>query len=179
MSAGASSPAGQRIRTSSVQPSKQHVLNGRGCARTALVVVFTLAGSGLAYPNGAIDPAVTQANIQNTMCRREWVRAARPPVQVTTRIKHRLLARAGVRYSSDFELDHRVPLCLGGAPLDARNLQLQHWGGPWNARCKDALEAELCKAVCAGLESLEDAQSEIMGDWPGSYRDWIDPKGCE
>jgi hypothetical protein len=110
---------------------------------------------------------------------RAAVRAARPPVEITTLIKHQRTAKAGARYASDFELDHRVPLCLGGAPLDARNLQLQHWGGPWNARCKDALERELCKALCEGLESLEDAQSEMMGDWPGSYRDWIDPKGCE
>jgi hypothetical protein len=65
------------------------------------------------------------------------------------------------------------------ARLDQRNLQLQHWGGPWNARRKDALEAELCKAMSEGLESLEDAQSEIMGDWPASHRDWIDPKGRE
>jgi hypothetical protein len=62
-----------------------------------MVLALMLAGSTPAWSEGAIDPRVTQANINQTICRREWVRAARPPVQVTTWIKHRLLARAGAR----------------------------------------------------------------------------------
>jgi hypothetical protein len=84
-------------------------------------------------------------------------------------------------YAFEVELDHIVPLDLGGAPLDPRNLQLQPRRGPCNARRKDALEVELSKAVCEGLETLEleDAQAEIAKDWRDVYRDWINPAGCQ
>jgi hypothetical protein len=145
----------------------------------ALVLALMLAGSTPTWPDGAIDPAVSQANIQDTICRREWVRAAQPSVEVTTAIKDLLMAQTGVRYARDYKLDHRVPLCLGGAPLDPRNLQLQLSRGPCNARQKDVLESALCQAVCEGRETLEGPQLEIMSDWRASYRDRIDPKGCE
>ena len=52
----------------------------------------------------------------------------------------------------DFEVDHLIPLCLGGAD-DDRNL----WPEPrrsiepvWNAERKDELEARMCSLVCAG-----------------------------
>jgi hypothetical protein len=78
----------------------------------------------------------------------------------------------------DYELDHIVPLNLGGAPLNRRNFQLPPWRGACNARMKDELEAELSRAVCEGDVSLIDAQREIVKDWKASYRDWINPNGC-
>jgi hypothetical protein len=43
-------------------------------------------------------------------------------VQESTRIKRELMRQFGVRAARAFELDHVVPLELGGAPRDARNL---------------------------------------------------------
>jgi hypothetical protein len=100
-----------------------------------------------------------------------------PGVESETRqIKHELLAAAGETDPRLFELDHRVPLDLGGAPLDLRNLRLQPWP---EARCKDALKVELSKAVCIGSVTLAEAQREIATDWRAAYKDWLDPKGCE
>ena len=66
------------------------------------------------------DPRVTQANI----CRRGYARTVRPPRDVTDAIKHQLVA--GVRGNMwEYELDHVVPLDLGGAPLHRRNFALQ------------------------------------------------------
>jgi hypothetical protein len=151
--------------------------NGLSRVGQVLVMGLILVGSALAWCEGAIDPRVTQANIQDTICRPEWVRAARLPVEVTTLIKHQLTAKAGVRYVSDFQLERRVPLRLGGARLDERNLQLQHWGGPWNARCKDALEAELCKALCEGLESSGRRSERDCGRLAGVLPGLDRPKG--
>ena len=41
------------------------------------------------------------------------------------------------------------------------------------------LAVELSKAVCKGDAKLADAQDEIRRDWRASYRDRIDPHGCE
>ena len=56
--------------------------------------------------------------------------------------------------------DHLVPLDLGGAPYDPRNL----WPEPratadgWNADVKDELEAVLSRLVCSGRVPLAEAQ---------------------
>jgi hypothetical protein len=145
----------------------------------ALVVLWSL---GLAVAKdlpGATDPRVSQETIDRTICRRGWVRSVRPPVKSADLIKRQLMIEEGIANSADVELDHIVPLSLGGAPLDLKNLQLQPWHGPCNAKQKDVLEVELSKAVCAGLEDLEDARAEIAKDWQAAYRDWIDPRGCE
>ena len=73
----------------------------------------------------------------------------RPAREVTDVIKRNLAADQGVRVA-DYELDHKVPLDLGGAPLDLRNLQLQPWSGPCNAHMKDNLERQLSIMVCVG-----------------------------
>jgi hypothetical protein len=72
----------------------------------------------------------------------------------------------------DFEIDHLIPLCLGGADEDA-NL----WPEPrraiekeWPAELKDDLEHRLCEMVCAGELDVVEAQREIADDWPESYR---------
>jgi len=67
----------------------------------------------------------------------------------------------------------------GGAARDLKNLWPRPVRGPWNAHCKDALAAELSKAICRGDAKLADAQDEIRKDWRASYRGRIDPHGCE
>ena len=72
----------------------------------------------------------------------------------------------------NFEVDHLIPLCLGGADSDA-NL----WPQPrrslepkWNAERKDDLEHRLCEMVCAGELEVGAAQAEIRDDWTESYQ---------
>jgi hypothetical protein len=72
----------------------------------------------------------------------------------------------------DYEIDHLIPLDLGGADDDA-NL----WPQPrrsiepvWNAERKDRLEWALADLVCAGQLDLTAAQREIREDWIAAYR---------
>jgi hypothetical protein len=126
---------------------------------------------------GMTDPRVTQANIQATICRRGYTRTVRPPREVTDAIKHQLVA--GVRGNMwEYELDHVVPLDLGGAPLDRRNFALQPRAGACNAHQKAALERLLSIMVCAGDLTLNGAQHEIATDWRAAYKKWINGKGC-
>jgi hypothetical protein len=71
----------------------------------------------------------------------------------------------------DYEIDHLVPVCLGGSN-DVANL----WPQPrrsiepiWNAERKDRLEVVLCNLVCDGLLAIEDAQEAIIKDWIAAY----------
>jgi hypothetical protein len=61
-----------------------------------------------------------------------------------------------------YEYDHFVPLELGGATNDPRNL----WPEPGASRnAKDAVEDSLRRAVCGRQISLAQAQREIAKNW--------------
>jgi hypothetical protein len=61
---------------------------------------------------------------------------------------------------SEYELDHRVPLCMGGSN-DRSNLQLQTWD---EARRKDDDEIALCEMVHEGVITCAEGQ-ETMREW--------------
>jgi len=76
-----------------------------------------------------LNPAVTQETIDQTVCVPGWTKTVRPPTSYTARIKMKLIRELELDAALlvDFELDHRIPLALGGAPSDPRNLELQPW----------------------------------------------------
>jgi hypothetical protein len=124
---------------------------------------------------GALNPAVTQATIGSTICRDGWTATVRPPESITEPEKLASMAAYGVGGSaSAYEYDHDVPLELGGAVNDARNL----WPEPdystpvagFYLTPKDRLERALNRLVCDGRMSLSRAQRSIAGDWASAYR---------
>ena len=121
---------------------------------------------------GATDPRVTQANIGSTICTRGYTATVRPPVNVTERIKIERMAAYGLAGQplSAEELDHLIPLELGGAPADLANLWPEPWTGNANAHMKDAVETFLNREVCRGTIQLADAQRMIASDWLSVYR---------
>jgi hypothetical protein len=88
----------------------------------------------------------------------------RPFVADMKRIKAEMLAAIGepIERRNQYELDHLIPLALGGAVIDRRNLALQPIDA---AREKDAIEVCLSSLVCQGKIDLEDAQGAIWEDW--------------
>jgi hypothetical protein len=129
--------------------------------------MLSLTGSVWAFTRapvpGAVDPAITQANVHATVCRLRYTQAVRPSKEWSQALKHRLLIEQHLPGTvAGYELDHLIPLGLGGAPRDPANLWLQPWP---EARAKDDDETELYHAVCAGRLTLEQAQQRILERW--------------
>jgi hypothetical protein len=105
---------------------------------------------------GVLNPAVTQATIAATICRRGWTRTVRPAVSYTNALKQRGLRQYRLRGPpSAFQEDHLISLELGGDPVDPRNL----WPEPYPRAAEvDRLENELNRRVCDGSLSLAEAQ---------------------
>jgi hypothetical protein len=105
---------------------------------------------------GVLNPAVTQATIASTICRRGWTRMIRPPVDYTNALKRRQLRRYGLHGPpSGFQEDHLISLELGGSPADPRNL----WPEPYpRASAVDQIENDLNHRVCTGSLTLAEAQ---------------------
>lgn len=125
---------------------------------------------------GMVNPAVTQENIDETICVAGWTKTIRPGTPYTNALKKRQLA-SGVYMSplamASYEEDHLISLQLGGHPTDEMNLWPQPYDGEWGARRKDVLETKLKKLVCDGVISLEEAQLAVAQDWIAAYKKYV------
>ena len=99
----------------------------------------------------------------------------RPSTSYTRGLKQLMLTRAGLPRGDavKYELDHFVPLAVGGHPRSEDNLWLQRWDGAWNARVKDRLERRLQVMVCAGEINLHTARTAIQHDRHAAYRNYV------
>lgn len=134
------------------------------CATTAAPTPTTTPTMASAVPSYLLNPAVTPTTIMRTICVTGWTATIRPPAAYTTALKIEQLAaeHAADQNPADYEEDHLVPLELGGAPREPRNL----WPQPWSdARTKDRQENALRADVCAGRMSLAAARL-AMWRWP-------------
>lgn len=140
---------------------------------------YRSAPDGYALPDptctpGAIDTAVTQADVGSTICRSGYSSSVRPPESMTEAAKYRSMAAYDAPGSvSRYEYDHLVPLELGGSS-DVRNLWPQpNAGSPsqfdtsdsFGINAKDGVENRLHDAVCSGQVALTAAQRAIAADW--------------
>jgi hypothetical protein len=122
---------------------------------------------------GAVNPAVTQANIHSTICVSGWTQTVRPPSNYTTDLKVQQLASGyvyrGDQTTSDYEEDHLIALELGGSPTSPLNLWPEPYSAADGALTKDQIENKLHALVCSGVISLATAQSTIAHNWWVAY----------
>ena len=130
-------------------------------------VALLLFAPALVEP--ALNPEVTQETILETICSPGYTNTVRPTFWASQKLKRDMLEARGETWEQAplYQLDHIIPLCLGGSPDDESNLQLQPWD---EAKRKDRIEAVLLCHVCAGDVSLAEAQREIATDWKEAYR---------
>lgn len=112
---------------------------------------------------GAVEPGVTPATQATTICRPAWLAGIRPPKDYTEAIKRKLFrAQKAPGRLGDYELDHGIPLGLGGCARCPENLWLQPRAA---ALRKDREETALHHQVCAGTLSLDRARATIRQHW--------------
>lgn len=106
---------------------------------------------------------MTQATIGQTICQQGWTSTIRPPESVTEPEKTASMAAYGDSGPmSGYEYDHFVPLELGGAVNDPRNLWPEPGASP---NPKDTVEDDLRQKVCDGQMTLTQAQRAITTNW--------------
>ncbi len=110
--------------------------------------------------HGAVNPAVTQANIDQTICMVGWTKTIRPSSSYTNKIKTKMIAEQD--WKGKAILDHYIPLQGGGAPSDPKNFILQT---PKASYEKDNSEDQMNEDVCSGKVTLAEAQRAMGKDW--------------
>jgi hypothetical protein len=151
----------RRIRKGSLQLIVSHPV---GCDATTSP---TTPGPGLPsiiLPDpkitpGRLNPGVRQSTIKTTICKSGWTKTIRPPVGYTNALKIQQMVLYGeMGTPSDYEEDHFIPLELGGAPKNPKNL----WPEPHSqSKLSDPLETQLKRNVCKGLMKLAKARAAI------------------
>lgn len=156
----------------------------RTIAAAVVVLAFSFSAWASDLPDraltpGAVDPGITQANIQSTVCVKGYTKTVRPPAHYTNKLKKRQLREYGYadRNPKHYEEDHLIPLSIGGNPHDPRNLWPEPRNSEWNAARKDDLEFVLYHMVCDGRIPLKDAQAEIASNWIEAYKRYVHENG--
>jgi len=126
-------------------------------------------------PAEALNPDVRQDTIQQTICQPGYTASVRPAITFTNGVKSKLLRERGLPTSDapKYELDHFIPLALGGHPRSLKNLALQEWNGENGAIKKDQLERRMQVLVCAGRLSLDTARAAIYFNWQDAFRRYM------
>src|SRR5437588_6061512 len=122
---------------------------------------------------GALNPAVTQAAIHETICVSGYSSGIRPSTSVTESEKI-ASRRAYGRHqgTGSYEYDHLISLELGGAANDRRNLWPEPGASP---NLKDKVENYLHARVCDGRMLLARAQRIIALYWVSFYKRYLRP----
>ncbi len=172
---GAPTPAPSSSSTTSTGPSS--TLAPSSSTTTTATTLASESGPGSCHargsgstvlpdPNctpGAVNSAVTQANIASTICRSGWTSTVRPPESYTNELKVEQMAAYGEPGTTGgYEEDHLVPLELGGSPTSTLNLWPEPGASPNE---KDGVENAAHHAVCGGRMSLAAAQQAIATNW--------------
>ncbi|HZT90229.1 MAG TPA: HNH endonuclease signature motif containing protein [Stellaceae bacterium] len=147
-----------------------------------MIAAYALAANATADPPTAMltpDPVLTPGVVASTdadaICGHagggSYSRAHR---FTTPEMKAQVFAEYGMAVPVGperrrWEIDHRVPLALGGAD-DLRNLWPQYRGGLWGYPAKDRFEAYAAREVCDGRVPLATAQGWFLApDWRVGY----------
>ncbi|MGB8004964.1 MAG: hypothetical protein WCF27_11985 [Gaiellaceae bacterium] len=132
--------------------------------QTATTTTTTTTAPQVVLPNasitpGALNPKVRQATIRKTICKSGWTAKIRPPVSYTNALKiQQVVLYEEADSSSEYEEDHFIPLELGGAPRNPKNL----WPEPrFESSKSDPLETKLKRKVCKGIIKLAKARAVI------------------
>ncbi len=90
---------------------------------------------------------------------------------VSTKLRKQLFAAYGIAYpplSGAYELDHLIPLAIGG-DNSAANLFPEAAVPSPGFKEKDVVEVYLQEQVCAGKVDLAVAQTQVAADWTAIY----------
>jgi hypothetical protein len=132
------------------------------------IVIF----AAQAVPTNVLNHDVTPNTLNQTICVSGYTKTVRPSTTYTNGIKKRFMRDKGMDFDVEkgsYELDHIIPLALGGHPRNLNNLMLQPWDGHDGAKLKDRLEVKLQCLVCSGDVPLDVAQEAIWSDWHAAY----------
>ena len=122
-------------------------------------------------PDSILTPGAILTTSDSRICRKGYAASVR---NVSNEIKRKVFKEYHIisHAPREYEIDHLIPLELGGSN-DIKNLWAESYiTKPWNAHVKDYLENRLHRLVCTGKISQREAQEKIRIDWIAAYKEF-------
>jgi hypothetical protein len=125
-------------------------------------------------PDPKLTPGDTFEVTVQDLCVRGYTKKVR---NVPAEMKREVYEEYGITShgSGDYEVDHLIPLELGGSNSIKNLWPESHRTSPWNAQVKDRLEGKLHELVCSGQLDLKTAQQAIASNWIEAYKTYVSP----
>ncbi len=141
----------------------------------AFLLLPLAAGSALGkdpiLPDPHLTPGAVKTRDIGRICARGYTKTVR---HTSARLKRQIYRQYGInRRGGHYEIDHLIPLELGGADVAANLWPQSYDTRPWNARVKDQLENFFHAEVCARRFDIDLAQREIAANWIAAYRQYL------
>jgi hypothetical protein len=134
----------------------------------------TRAGDPI-LPDPRLTPGAVLTSDAAIVCQPGYAKTVR---HTSGQLKHEIYAEYGIPpRAGHYEIDHLIPLGIGGADVAANLWPQSYDTAPWNARVKDRLEDRLHAMVCVGAVPIQQAQREIAVYWIGAYRKYLGDGG--
>jgi hypothetical protein len=122
-------------------------------------------------PDPTLTPGAVLTTDTATICQPGYSRTVR---HTSGKLKLQIYVEYGIdRNNGHYEIDHLIPLGIGGADTRANLWPESRDTTPWNAGVKDRLENYLHVEVCAGRVAIVDAQEAIATDWVAAYQKYL------
>lgn len=137
---------------------------------TASLALFatTVQADDRVLPNPGLTPGAVLTTDVSRVCIQGYSRTVR---HTSGKLKARIYAEYGIdRHSGHYEIDHLIPLGIGGADTAANLWPQSYDTSPWNAAVKDRLELKLHELVCHRELEIQEAQRAIARDWIDAYK---------
>jgi len=136
-----------------------------------LIVLYPAYAADPILPNPQLTPGAVLTTDLAKICQPGYTRTVR---HTSGALKHEVYAEYGIKPDSGrYEVDHLIPLEIGGADVRENLWPESYDTKPWNAAVKDWLENYLHVEVCSRHVSIEQAQKEIAEDWNAAYRKYL------
>ena len=141
----------------------------------ACVIILGLAQAAHAADPVRPDPHLTPGAVLTTDLSRICAPGYTKTVRHTSgKLKKFIYEKYGINpKGGHYEVDHLIPLEIGGADVAANLWPESYQTKLWNAHVKDRLENYFHEEICAGRIPIEQAQKEIAEDWIAAYKRYI------
>ena len=122
-------------------------------------------------PDPQLTPGAVLTTDTSKICQPGYSRSVR---HTSGQLKRQVYAEYGIDANTgNYEIDHLIPLGIGGDDTRENLWPESRDTKPWNADVKDRLENYLHVEICAGRINIADAQNAIAADWIAAYRKYM------
>lgn len=136
-----------------------------------MVSITATPAFALDLPDSRLTPGLAGPLGKAQLCARSFrTRTIRDVPEETKDKVYAEYAMVRGRSPCPCEVDHLIPLELGGSDAIPNLWPQSYTTKPYNAHVKDTLENQLHILVCRGQLDLEAARHEIATDWVAAYK---------